>query len=333
MEWFFELTTRAEFFLGVVHFTPVVKFVMYLFTAMAVGIFGFFIFTLITLAGHQVGSHFSKIYHKRYTYWIINYLIDDSTPYPLSDLIFKKAFEGAIQDLLFVTKGIEKNILFQIYKKNGLWDSNLEKLKNPFWYNRLSALIKMDLWQFSLGYERIQHLLYDENDQIRQIAIKNLSRTKDEKEAKIVLDMLSKGHFFYSVQYESIFRLIRMHRELVLNGLKVPEYSKLKIMIIKVIGDSRIIEGVPALLKVGLESVDSQEKELVLTSLGKIGDPRGLDILKKGLSSNHSNERLASLRAIHLLDPDQLKNNMSFLQQDSDTTVRSWYDYYLKGGQ
>lgn len=333
MEWFFELTQIFEGFLGIVHFNPVVKFVTYLFTAMMVGIAGFFVFTLLTLIGHQIGNYYYNIFHKRYTVWIINYLIDPEVMYPNHNLLFRNAFEGAILDLLFITKGIEKNTLYQVYKNAGLWDKNLSNLRNAFWHKRLESLVKMDLWQFSLGFERIQHLLDDEDQQIRQIALKNLSRTKETHEAVQVLKYLERGGFFYSVQYEVIYRLIRVHRELVLEKLRTSDKSNLRRIIVKVIGDSRILEGVPSLLRISKESTDSEEKELALISLGKIGDPRSLEALELGLKSNEANERLASLHSIYLIDPSELNHKLKFLENDSNATVRSWYSHYLKGGQ
>jgi len=243
-----------------------------------------------------------------------------------------KPFRDAILDLLLVTRGIEKNILFRLYVDKGLWSLDLDMLRNVYWHKRLAALVRLEQWQFCIGLENLAHLTEDENIQIRQIALKNLARTKFHEEADFLLKKLAHQKLHYSILYESIKRLIFNHQELVLNCLNDQQFKNLYPAILKVLGDTRVLEGVPALIKTAENSVESDLREKALISLGKIGDERGLVVLRKKIQSEFARERLASLRSLFSIDIGELKPFENDLVKDPDENVRSWFAHYKRGG-
>lgn len=327
-----DLISYTDNLLGIHHLSEMVRMVTFIFVIMTVGIVAFFFFTFFTLIIHQLSKAFNNYHHKRYTTWIINYLLDPEMPEPDAGLLYRKAFRNATLDLLMVTKGFEKNLLLKLYVKRGLWDNDLNMLKNGFWFRRLAGLVRLDQWQFCLGLERLTHLLNDDNFQIRQIAIKNLSRTKEPDEAEFLLDQLTKIETFYSVKYEAIFRLIRIHRETIISALDDPKFSNIHHCILKVAGDSRILEAVPALLKVANYSPFPLYRETAIISLGKIGDPRGIEVFKTAMTSEDSKERLAALKSLFEIDNTELKAFEGQLKNDPDPDVRSWINHYMRGG-
>lgn len=327
-----DLISITDQFFGITHYSETVRTVTFIFIVMLIGIICFFLFTLITLIIHQLSKNFNQYHHKRFTNWVINYLLDDQLPEPDAGLLYRKAFRHAILDLLLVTKGFEKSLLLKLYKKRGLWDNDINMLKNVFWFRRLAALVRLDQWQFCLGLENLGQLMNDDNFQIRQIAIKNLSRTKDPEEAEYLIDLLTKVKTFYSVRYEAIFRMIRIHRELIIACVEDPKFEKLAPCIVKVCGDSRILESVPVLLKVAKHSPSNEIRELAIISLGKIGDPRGLTVLRESISAEGPRERLAAMRSLNEIDFDELKVFEGQLKNDPDSDVRSWMDHFMRGG-
>jgi HEAT repeats len=327
-----DLISYTDNLLGIHHLSEMVRLVTFIFVIMTIGIVAFFFFTFFTLVVHQLSKSFNSYHHKRYTNWIINYLLDPEMPEPDAGLVTRKAFRNAILDLLLVTKGFEKNLLLKLYVKRGLWDHDLSMLKNGFWFRRLAGLVRLDQWQFCLGLERLSHLLNDEHFQIRQIAIKNLSRTKELEEAEYLLDQLTKVETFYSVKYEAVFRMIRIHREMIISSLDDEKFSAIHNCVLKVAGDSRILEAVPALLKVARGSPVPEYRETAIISLGKIGDPRGVDIFKSAMSSEDPKERLAALKSLFEIDNSELTAFEGQLKNDPDPDVRSWINHYMKGG-
>lgn len=327
-----DLISLTDQLLGISHLSETVRIVTFIFVVMCIGIVAFFFFTLFVLTTHQLSKKFNSYHHKRYTNWIINFLLDPEIPEPDAGLLHRKAFRHAVLDLLLVTKGFEKNLLLKLYMKRGLWDNDLQLLKNPFWFRRLAALVRLDQWQFCLGLENLSTLLNDDNFQIRQIAIKNLSRTKEPEEAKYLLKQLTLVRTYYSSMYESIFRMIRIHRELIIECLEDENFSKIHACIVKVSGDSRILETVPSLLKVARTSPLPELRELALISLGKIGDPRGIDIFRNAMDSEIPGERLAAMKSLFVVDNTELKAFEGQLKNDPDPDVRSWINHFMRGG-
>lgn len=332
MNSFYELISATEQFLGITNSNELVKNVCLAFVLMSVGIFIFFIFTLITLIFHQISKKAMLKHKARYNKWIISFLLDPEVPVPNAPLLYQRPFRNALLELLLITKGHEKGILLKLYRSSGFWNKDLDLLKNIFWYKRLAALVRLDQWQFCLGLDVLSHLLDDENFNVRQIALKNLSRTKDPEEAFYLLEQLPIVKTHYSVLYETIYRLIRIHREMVIACLQDKSKAKLWPFILKVTGDSRIIEGVPSLISIAQHSEDSDLREKAIKSLGQIGDPRGLIILQTGIRSKFANERLASLKALFNIDFNELLPFQDQLKNDPSPDVQNWMDHYLRGG-
>ncbi len=332
MNSFHDLIISTELFLGITNSTELVKNVSLAFIVMTIIISIFFFLTLMTLVIHQISKQTMSKHKQQYNKWIISYLLDSEFTAPNASVFYQRPFQAALLDLVLITKGHEKGELLRLYKNSGFWKKDLNLLKNPFWYKRLAALVRLDQWQFCLGLETLDPLLYDENFNVRQIALKNLSRTKDPLEAIFLLDKLTVVKTHYSVLYETIFRLIRIHRELIIACLDDEAKSRLWPFILKVIGDSRIIEGVPALINVIKSSFDSDLREKALKSLGQIGDPRGLPVLQKFIKSKFPNERLASLKGLFNIDFDELLPFKDQLKNDESPDVQNWMDHYLRGG-
>lgn len=327
-----DLIAYTDQMLGISHLSETVRIVTFVFVLMCIGIVLFFLFTLSVLVVHQISKSFNHRHHKRFTNWIINYLLDPEVPEPDASLINRRAFRHAILDLLLVTKGFEKNLLLKLYMKRGLWDNDLNLLRNSFWFRRLAALVRLDQWQFCLGLEHLSPLLNDENFQIRQIAIKNLSRTKDPEEAKYLLNQLLVVRTYYSSMYESIYRMIRIHRELIIECLKDETFRNIHGCIVKVAGDSRILETVPSLLKIARTGDSPELRELAIIALGKIGDPRGIEVFRLAMDSDVPRERLAAMRSIFEVDGSELKAFEGQLKNDPDPDVRSWINHFMRGG-
>ncbi len=323
---------QVEQILGLQNATSLVKTVCFIFALMLLGIALFFLFTLLTLAIHQITKHFQKRLHTRYTNWLINYLIDPDFMKPEFPLLHRNVFRSALLDLLLITKGHEKNVLLKVYISNGLWDYDLSELRHRFWHRRLAALVRLDQWQICLGLTELAPLIYDDNFQIQQIALKNLSRTKLPEEAAYLLEHLTKVKTHYSVLYETIYRCIRIHRELVIACLKDNSKVNLWSHILKVMGDSKIIESVPVLIEVASQSTELSLREKALHSLGQIGDPRGLGVLRSAITSRFARERLSALQALFQIDFDELLPFKEQLLKDENPDVQSWMNHYLRGG-
>jgi HEAT repeat protein len=327
-----ELIKLSDSYLGIAHYSDLIRTVSFIFVLISICLVALFIFTLTTLAFHQAAKKFNTYHHMKLTNWIINYLLDPEYPEPDADLLKRSALREAILDLLLVTKGIEKNLLLKLYVKRGLWDHDINNLKSRTWHKRLAALVRLDQWQFSIGLHHLNHLMNDESFQIRQIAMKNLSRTKSVDEANFLMERLTSEDTHYSVMYECVFRLIRLHRDEVLKHIILNRNPKLSSCILKVAGDSRILEAVPLLLTTASFSDNHFLRENALNSLGKIGDPRGIAVLKEAMSSHYPNERLAALRSLFSIDSSELEHLKHQLENDSDQSVRSWFNHYQRGG-
>lgn len=281
---------------------------------------------------HKINSSIEAKYHVHFTDLAINYALDPSAGVPVAGRFISKYLRNAILDLLFVTKGYERNALMDVYKLHGYWDKDLKRLKSARWHKRLSALVRLDQWQICLGIDLLSPLLIDGNPQIRQISIKNLSRTKDKKEALYLISTLAREelNYFHSTRYEAIHRLIQHHPESILIALKENNKILLWPFILSAIGNVRMIEAIPNLISIIQNTSDIATREKTLVALGKIGDPRSIDILITSLESENAVERLAALQSLFNIDSTQITERQEILLNDSDPLIKNWMNYYLR---
>ncbi len=329
---FNDLITLTDHYLGIEHLNLPIKIVTVIFMLMTAMIIIAFFFTLLTLVFHRIYHHYYAIQYKRYTNWLIKFLIDPSSPAPDADLTHRHILKNAIQDLLMITKGHEQGVLLHVYRENRFWDEDLDNLQSLYWHKRLEAIVRLDQWQICLGLTTLASIINDENKHIRQIVLKNLSRTNDPDEASFLIEKLNPDETFHSVMTEILSRLIKKHNKLVMAKLHDEARRSLVPHILKAIGDNRIIEGVPELIKHGRGQSDAI-LEKVIISLGKIGDPRGQNVIEENLKSGNQWIKIAAIRALFNLDADELLKHRELLLSDPNPVVRNWMVHYLNGGK
>ncbi len=317
-------------FLGIDHYSQSVRLVLVFLIVVFVTIMLLSLFTVMILVFHKINTSITKKYHVKFHELLINYALDPSSPLPTAPSFQRDYLRNSILDILLVTKGFERSVLHDVYKQNGFWDEDLKKLMRFRWYKRLGALVRLDQWQVCLGQAHLADLLIDKNIQIRQIAIKNLSRTYDAKEAEYLIEVLLSQHFFHSTTYECIHRLIQNHYPLILKVLDDQKKIKLWPFIIKAIGNMRVIEATPKLVEIASTAVDRSSKEKALVALGKIGDPRSIEVLKYSLLSDSPTERLEALQSLYNIDPSQVSHYKKVLENDSDPVIKNWISFYMR---
>ena len=318
-----------EYF-GIGHYSQVVKIVFVIFIAMLVLIVVLFFITLIILVLHKIIGHFNQKRNRRITQELIHYTLDSDTPKPYARKFEKKIFRNALMDLLYITKGMERSLLKEIYVEQGYYQWDINRLKSPYWNRRLEALIRLDQWHENLGEKILLKVLRDSNYKVRENALRNLSRTQDPAEAKDLLNLLVEQKIMHSTMYETIHRLISNHTDLVLDSLYQKHFEPLWPFVLKVCGNLRILKSVPHLI-VMTESNNQNCREKAIASLGKIGDPRAIDAIKKGLIDNGAEVRLSSLKALHSIDEEQIWPYKNLLLTDEDPLVRNWMHFFVKG--
>lgn len=321
---------------GIHDLSQTVKLVTLLFLVFFIAIVFLFLITLGTLIVHKVEQSRRKKYHALYMNQILAVMVDPSAQEPSPPRKHIKYFRNVIIDLIFVTKGFEKSILFELYKKWGLWDKDLKRISHFLWHKRLAALVRLDLWEESIGYEKLKKPLHDPVIKIRQIAIKNLSRTNKEEEAELLINMLISEKVYHSTLYESIHRMLQIHPDVVMSALNDEKFKKLWPQIFKAIGNLRMLSAVPRLTIFLEESfmkpIPEDALEKAVSALGKIGDPRPLPILEKIMGSNSAVVRLAALRSIVNIDRDVFHKFHRELSNDPDPLIRNWTLFYAGGG-
>lgn len=327
-----QLILSLNNFFKIDHYSQSVRLVLIFLIVIFVVIFILAIFTLMILVIHKINSNITKKYHVHFHELLINYALDPSSQLPLDKSFRRKYLRNSILDILLVTKGFERTALHTVYKQNGFWNEDLKKLTRFRWYKRLGALVRLDQWQMCLGKAHLAELLVDRNIQIRQIAIKNLSRTYDSREAEYLLEVLCSQHFFHSTTYECIHRLIQNHYDLILKNLDDEKKSVLWPFIIKAIGNMRIIEATPKLIEIATSTLDKSSKVKALAALGKIGDPRGIEILKYALLSDSAADRLEALQSLYSIDASQIHNYKKVLENDTDPVIKNWINFYMRAG-
>ncbi len=289
-----------------------------------------FIFTLLVLVLHQISASITKKYRIHFQEMLINYTLDTSAPLPICTRFNKVHLRNTILDLVQLTKGHEKNVLLEVYKINGFWNEDLKKLQSYRWYKRLGALIRLDQWQLCLGSSHLEHLLLDKNMQIRQIATKNFSRTSLPREAQFLVEVLLKPGFHHSTIYECLHRMFQNHSEFIKNILDDKTKMKLWPLILKVIGNMRVIDATPKLIEFIYNTEDPTSKEKAIVALGKIGDPRGIMVLKDALNSKSAGERLEAMQSLYNIDHTQFLTYQKILENDADPIIRNWINYYAR---
>jgi hypothetical protein len=319
-------------YFNIVDYSISVKYALIFLLVIFAGILLLSLFTLSILAFHKINSSIEAKYHGHFTDLAINYALDPSAGMPQVSRFQSKYLRNAILDLLFVTKGFERNALMDVYKLHGFWDADIKRLKSSRWNKRLSALVRLDQWQICLGIDLLSPLLVDTNPQIRQISIKNLSRTKDKKEALYLISTLARQElvYFHSTRYEAIHRLVQHHPDSILIALKEKNKILLWPFILSAIGNVRMIEAIPSLISLIQVTDDPATREKTLVALGKIGDPRGIDILISSLDSANAAERLAALQSLFNIDSAQITEHQDALLNDSDPLIKNWMNFYLR---
>lgn len=328
-----QILDRVYLALGIVHFRDdLVKTVTLIFLLMLVLITFFIFLTLIIIVINKFKKRYRAKYLRFYTLWLIEYLTDQTLIKPFAPIYQKNLLRDAILDLLFVTKGFEFSLLKELYISEGLWEADLQKIKSPYWHQRLDALVRLDQWKNSLPIEVLAPLLDDEKKSIRQIAMKNLSHTTDPEEAKSLLDSIMRFNMHHSSLHEIIYRLVVNHKPLVLECLKDERQLLVWPIIIQAIGEIRSISSVPTLIDFLKTCDDQKTRENILIAMGQIGDPRSIDSLVSSLGSELKNERLLSLHSLVQVDSSKVEKLKYEILNDPEPLIRSWMGHYEKIG-
>jgi HEAT repeat protein len=94
-----------------------------------------------------------------------------------------------------------------------------------------------------------------------------------------------------------------------------------------------MLASVPELIEIAKTASDLESRVRALTALGKIEDPRSIDILKVAIQSKFPSERLAALRSLFHIDKKGIASFEEALVNDQDPLVRNWMHYYQKVGK
>lgn len=328
-----QILDKVYLALGILHFRDeLVKNVTLIFLVMLILIVIFSCLTLLIIIINKFKKRYRAKYLRSYTLWLIEYLTDQTLIKPYAPIHQKNLLRDAILDLILVTKGFEFTLLKELYISEGIWEADLQKIKSPYWHQRLDALVRLDQWKNSLPIELLRPLLDDENKSIRQIAMKNLSHTTDPEEAKSLLNSIMRFNIHHSSLHEIIYRLVVNHRALVLECLKDERRLLVWPIIIQAIGETRSISTVPTLIEFLKTCQDLKTREKILLAMGQIGDPRCIDSLLNALSSDLKNERLQALHSLVQLDSSKVEKLKYEILNDPEPLIRSWMGHYEKIG-
>ncbi len=306
--------------------------VTYLFDILLLLMISAFILTALILTFNRYYDRFYQREYKRLVSEAVEYMLDDETPPPYADILRRKILRNVIIDLLFITKGQSLETLRKVYDLNGYYKHDLSLLRHMSWHKRLAAIVRIDQWKTLGALNEYTYLLDDRNKEVRNHAMKTLSRTSDPELAKNILRHLAETKVDLFIRYECLSRLLSEHRDLLLEIMQDPQAKSLPPLIIKVLGDKRDIASVPYILE-ACRGETSSLRENGYTALGKIGDPRSLSFLLEGLESEVPVERVAALKALALVDEDLLKKNRDAIENDNDPLVKGWAQFILRNLQ
>lgn len=313
-------TTRA---LGIEDSDEVVRAVVYLFDFLLVIMALSFFITLIILVKNRLfDKYYARIY-KRYMNLVVHHMVDEDEVVPPPDIVDRRIVRDVIIDLVFITKGPGVQTLKKLYTSFGLYQYDIQLLRHRSWHKRLAAIVRLDQWKSPLPHRDLVLLMDDENKEVRIHAMKALSLSTEGDIAIDILNHLKRTRIDLSIRYECLSRLLRVHRDLILNTLRDQSWSEIHPHIIKVLGDQRDILAVPFIMDAAGGS-NAEAREAAYFALGKIGDPRGISVLLNGLDSDSGQERLAAVKALHLVDEDLFRNHVGQLRNDPDPLVRGW---------
>lgn len=321
------LTTRL---LGIEHTDPVVNFTIYMFDLLILLMISAFLLTAAILIFNRFYDSFYDKHYKALMNFVVRHIVDEDEVVPPPDVLTRNIMRNVIIDLLFITKGPGVETLKALYVRFGFYTHDISLLKHRAWHKRLAAIVRLDQWKDLLSHDDLVFLMDDENKDVRTHAVKALSSSDKPEIAENVLEHLLKGRMDLSIRYECLVRLLVNHRELILSDLRDPAWRELAPHIIKVLGDKRDISSVPAIMDAAAEE-DANIRENAYTSLGKIGDPRGISLLIAGLEEGGPRERLAALKSLFLIDEDLFRKYQETLLADTDPLVRGWTQHLLRG--
>ncbi len=330
MNYFHNFTHQVSRIFGIEHFSYVTQAVTAIFLLASGLIAFFFAYTFATIFTNKLEARIRSKQHKKFTQWLITHIVDPESPPPKVPAFHRTYLRDAILDLVFVTKGAELVLLKELYQRYGFWEKDLRELTSLIWHVRLAALVRLDQWKLCLGMKHLHRLLRDRNPAIRQITFKNLSLTRRASEAWDLIHALVDLEINHSTRHEIISRLLKNHRSLVLECFEKKKCVPLWPVILKVLGDNRVIEAVPLIITLANQTESRESREIALWALGKIGDPRALFLLKSALRSEAPNEKLAALHSLIMINAGEFALTVDALRADPDPLVRKWVDHYLK---
>lgn len=322
------LLAELYLMLGIEQFSEMLKAVTLYFFLMLSLIIILFFYTLVSLIFHKLKDKHTTKYQKFYSNVIIAHILDSKNLLPRVPGNHRTYLRDAIINLHFILKGYELNILKGLYQSQGFWKKDVAGLSSSFWHKRLRCLVRLDLWKDPLDYETIKHLFRDEHKVLRQIAMRNLSRTKVYNEAVQLVRDLEVVNIDYSSLHEIIFLLMKSHQELIMGSLNVESRKALWPTIVKAAGDLGIIQAVPRLIEIFHSCDDLNTRENAILSLGQIGDLRGIVVFRTAIQSNNPQERLAALHSLVLIDQAELLPFREKLLVDPQPLVRNWMGHY-----
>jgi hypothetical protein len=219
-------------------------------------------------------------------------------------------------------EGSEREHLVDLYRYFQFLHEDIRSLASFFWWNRLAAVIRLEILKSQETSEALVKLIDDKNDLVAIAAMRALSALEfPDKISKILYSLSRRAPERKDVFVEILSNIGRGHAEKIIDYLNECFDPYIAAVCLSVLGSLKAKEAFP--LCVGLLSSSNDEVATeAAKALGKIGDSQAIPFLRNELGHESAQVRSEVVVSLLLLGDAEFHLQLDQVQKDPSVIVR-----------
>ncbi|MBN8554453.1 MAG: HEAT repeat domain-containing protein [Deltaproteobacteria bacterium] len=256
---------------------------------------------------------------------IVDYLFTDPERNAFLPQFKKKDryfFRRILLDQLENIESAERSYLVKLYSHFQFLYEDLRELKSFFWWNRLAAVIRLEIVRTQDAVPMLSRLIDDKNDLVAIASMRALS-TLDypDKISKILYSLSRRAPERHDIFVEILTNIGRGQSEKIIDYLNECFDPSIAAICVSVLGALKAKEALPLCVGLLTSSSDDVAAESA-KALGKIGDPQAILFLRKEIHHESAKVRAEVVISLLSLGDSDFELSLGAVQKDPSVIVR-----------
>lgn len=230
-----------------------------------------------------------------------------------------------IIDLLNVLRGVEHEKMISLACRLSLVERDFEQLRSQRRWRKARAAENLGHYGGLEGTEPLGELLYDEDETIRAVAARALSRIGTQDAAKALADRLTSSSELTLLRMaENLERIGPLTVEPLLKLVESEEEEKRngQVLAARILGNLRVFEARETLKKAIVRPWNTDLRAQATLSLGKIGDPDDIPTILEAARDDRWPVRAQAANALEMIGETSAIPTLEDLNEDQEWWVR-----------